>query len=404
MKILVINSGSSSIKFALYLMPTRDLLASGLVERIGENEGALHFKYDDNKIDIIRRVLNHKDGLEAISEFLLNDQYGIVASEEEIQAVGHRVVHGGEKFHDTVVVDDAVKDTVRELSNLAPLHNPPNLLGIEESEKVFKHAIQVAVFDTAFHQTLPMNAYREPLPPEFYERYGIRKYGFHGTSHSYVAKRAADYLNKDLSECNFITLHLGNGCSATAIKNGRSVDTSLGMTTIGGLMMGTRIGDIDPGVVLHLVEDIGMGTSEVKKLLGKNSGLKGVAGDNDMRELSIRYEQGDESARLAIELYTYRIKKFIGAYMAVVGSPLDAVIFTAGVGENSPLIRRMVCSNLEPLGIQFNYEANESLRSSQEVNELSTTDSLVKVLTVPTNEELEIANESFRMLQHQEAL
>ena len=388
----------------MYQMPTRDLLASGLVERIGENEGALHFKYDDNKIDVVRKVLNHKDGLEAIAEFLLNDKYGIVGSEDEIQAVGHRVVHGGERFHDTVVVDDAVKDTVRELSNLAPLHNPPNLLGIEESEKVFKHAIQVAVFDTAFHQTIPENAYREPLPAEYYENYGIRKYGFHGTSHSYVAKRAAEYLGKELADCNFITLHLGNGCSATAIKNGKSVDTSLGMTTIGGLMMGTRIGDIDPGVVLHLVEDIGMGTSEVKKLLGKNSGLKGVAGDNDMRELSNRYERGDEAARLALDLYTYRIKKFIGAYVAAIGAPLDAVIFTAGVGENSSLIRKMVCSNMEPLGIQFSDEANESYRSSQGVMELSKTNAPVKVLAVPTNEELEIANESFRMLLHQEAV
>ena len=331
-----------------------------------------------------------------IAETLLHPEIGAVESAEEIMAVGHRVVHGGEKFSEPTIITAEILNQLKKLSFLAPLHNPANLQGIEIATRVFPEAKQVAVFDTAFHQTIPDFAYRFSIPKKFYEEHGLRVYGFHGTSHSYVSREAASFLEKDLSRFNTITIHLGNGCSIAAIKDGKSVDVSMGLTPVGGLMMGTRSGDIDPGLLIFLGEHLQMSMQEIDQLLNKESGLKGLTGDNDLRNILAKYEKKDTEAVLAVSMYTYRIKKFIGAYTAALGR-LDAVIFTAGVGENSGLIRSLVCQNLEILGIDLDQEKNRLASKSTRL--ISSTSSQVGVLVVPTNEELEIASQTKRVIE-----
>lgn len=403
MKILVINTGSSSIKYELFDMADQSVLASGVAERIGEEGGLLtHHRFQpDGKTSqsVFEEVIaDHREGLNRIVALLTHPAHGVIKDRSEIKAVGHRVVHGGEHFQSTTVVDGAVLGAVRENIPLAPLHNPANLLGIEVSRSIFPQALQVAVFDTAFHQTLPLKAFLYAIPFDLYRNHRIRKYGFHGTSHAYVADRAAHYLNKPLAELDLITIHLGNGASMAAIKGGQCIDTSMGMTPLAGLMMGTRSGDLDPAIPFFLADHLGMSLREIDRLLNKESGLKGICGHNDMREVIEKMEAGDERARIAVDLYTYRIKKYIGAYFAALGR-LDAVMFTAGIGENAPLIRERCCKGLTGLGIEIDTARNQS--TAKGTREISLPGSEVAVLVVPTNEELRIAQETLRVVERQ---
>ena len=398
MKILVLNAGSSSVKFQLFDMTHSSVLAAGLVEKIGENDSVFTYKRFDGDVNLEKKdpIQDHESGLTFVAETLLHPEIGAVESAEEIMAVGHRVVHGGENFSKPTIITAEILNQLEKLSFLAPLHNPANILGIEIATRVFPEAKQVAVFDTAFHQTIPDFAYRFSIPKKFYEEHGLRVYGFHGTSHSYVSREAASFLEKDLSRFNAITIHLGNGCSMAAIQNGKSVDVSMGLTPVGGLMMGTRSGDIDPGLLIFLGEHLQMSMQEIDQLLNKESGLKGLTGDNDLRNILAKYEKKDTEAVLAVSMYTYRIKKFIGAYTAALGR-LDAVIFTAGVGENSGLIRSLVCQSLEILGIELDQEKNQLASKSTRL--ISSSKSQVSVLVVPTNEELEIASQTKRVIE-----
>lgn len=399
MKVLVINTGSSSIKYQLFDMPEGTVLCLGLVERLGESVGKItHKQLTSDKENVYqedRPIANHSEGMKLIAELLVNETYGVLTDASEVGLVGHRVVHGGEEFSKTTQITEAVKNKIRELSPLAPLHNPPNLIGIEVAEKIFSNAIQVGVFDTAFHQSLPDYAYRYAIPNSLYDEHGIRVYGFHGTSHWYITKRTAKLLNKPLNEVNLITIHLGNGASMAAIKNGKSIDTTLGLTPLPGLVMGTRSGDIDPGVLFYMNEALGYSVADIKNLLNKESGLKGLSGDNDMRGISERAEHGDKEAKLALAVYTYRIKKYIGAYMAAIG-PVDALVFTAGVGENSAIVRALAVEGLEHLGVVLDTEAND-VRGEE--RKISSDKSMVDIWVVPTNEELEIANQSYQLMK-----
>ncbi|MEM9337456.1 MAG: acetate kinase [Bacteroidota bacterium] len=393
MKILVLNAGSSSVKFQLFDMNNASVIAGGLIEKIGEEySGFVYRKFEGDqevkKIKEDRAIKDHQTGLELIAKSLLDIENGAIQSNEEIHAVGHRVVHGGEKFSQPTIVSDEIVQELKALSFLAPLHNPANLNGIEVATNVFPKAVQVAVFDTAFHQTLPDYAYRFSIPKSFYEAHGLRAYGFHGTSHAYVSRTAAKFLNMESKTFNAITIHLGNGCSMAAIRNGKSVDVSMGLTPVGGLIMGTRSGDIDPGLLLFLMDHLHMSSQEIDRLLNKESGLKGLAGDNDLRNVLAKYDDGDPDAVLAVTMYIYRIKKFIGSYVAALGR-VDAVIFTAGVGENSAAIRALVCENLGILGIELDEGKNEVRSPDPRV--ISSEKSAINVLVVPTNEELEIA-------------
>ncbi|HSC54996.1 MAG TPA: acetate kinase [Phnomibacter sp.] len=398
MFIFVINSGSSSIKYQLFKMPAENPICSGLVERIGLEESQLtHKTYKDGVEKVAKKsmaIADHEAGLHAVASLLTDAEWGVIKDPEEIVAVGHRVVHGGESFAATTVITDAVKAKVKELFSLAPLHNPPNYLGIEVAEKIFTKATQVAVFDTAFHQTMPPQAYRYAIPQHLYEQEGIRAYGFHGTSHKYVSKKAADYLNKP--EAKIITIHLGNGCSMAAVDAGKSVDTSMGFGPVSGLVMGTRAGDIDAAVIFHFIEQMGMDAKKVNNLLNKESGMAGLTGFSDMRDVRTAVLEGNPLAELGSSLYAYRIKKYIGAYAAVLNG-LDAIVFTAGVGENDKDTRRRVCDQLQFLGIHFSEEANQA--SGSGIREINTPDSPVKILIVPTNEELEIAQQCFGLLK-----
>ena len=393
MKILVINSGSSSIKFQLIEMPGKDVICSGMVERIGLNDSKIYFRSDKNELEEIYSIPNHEIGLKKISQLILNKENGVLKGAGDIFAVAHRVVHGGSTFSNTTLVDQSVKDIIKELFELAPLHNPANLKGIEVSEKVFPQAKQIAVFDTAFHQTIPEVAYRYAIPNKFFIENKIRVYGFHGTSHKYVSEKAIEYLQKKNSK--IISIHLGNGCSITAIKNGRSIEHSLGSSTMNGLIMGTRSGDIDHSVIFYLVNSLGYTLEEVNNLLQKESGMLGLTGYSDLREIESEAEQGNRSCQLALEMNAYRIKKYIGSYATIMNG-LDAIIFTAGIGENSSIIRDLVCTDLEFLGIQIDPERN-SLRT-KEIREINKTSSKVKVLVIPTNEELEIAKQAYELV------
>jgi len=399
MKILVINSGSSSIKYQLFDMTEKTVLASGILEQIGEGESRLThhtrtLRGEMEKLERIGHIANHKEGIHLISSVL--QESDDLPAMDELSGIGHRVVHGGEDFQEPTIINQKVIDTIRKLIPLAPLHNPANLLGIEVSMESAPGVPQVAVFDTAFHQSIPKHAFRYAIPEDLCEAHGVRRYGFHGTSHHYVAKQAALLLNKPLEALNLITLHLGNGASATASKGGKSIDTSMGMTPLEGLIMGTRSGDIDPAIIFYLQRQTGMGGDAVEAILNKKSGLKGICGVNDMREIGELAEAGNPQAKVAIEMVCYRIKKYIGAYCAVLGR-LEALIFTGGIGENASFIRAGSCLGLSHLGIEVDPEKN-NLRSN-EAFEIQTADSPVKVLVIPTNEELEIAEQTVATIE-----
>ncbi|MEZ5536331.1 MAG: acetate kinase [Thiolinea sp.] len=372
MKILVLNAGSSSIKYQVFDLPGETVLLKGQVDRIGET-GSM--------------ISSHQDALQAIIRQLRTE--GILTADGGIDAIGHRVVHGGEYFHQPVLIDAGVIAGIRAMIPLAPLHNPANLDGIEVAQQLFPGVPQVAVFDTAFHQSMPPVAFRYALPEALYQQQHVRRYGFHGTSHQYVAQRAAEYLQRDPAALNLITLHLGNGCSATAIAGGKSVDTSMGMTPLEGLVMGTRCGDIDPALQFYLRRETGMTASDIEKLFNQQSGLLGLCGAGDMRAVQERAEAGDEEAMLAEALFVYRIRKYIGAYFAVLGR-VDALVFTGGIGEHSPRIRMLVCEQLEVLGISPDAGKNE-LAGTQGIREFQQDEAGLKLLVIPTNEELAIA-------------
>ncbi|WP_378176060.1 acetate/propionate family kinase [Aquimarina sp. SS2-1] len=393
MRVLVLNSGSSSIKFQLFDMPSAQVLCSGLVERIGLENAKINYKTDTQNIEKEMDIPDHKIGLKIIASFLLDTGIGVISSASEIQVVGHRVVHGGSTFAKTVEINDEVKEKIEKLSALAPLHNPANLQGILVSEEIFSNAKQVAVFDTAFHQTIPIEAYKYAIPNSFLDEHGIRVYGFHGTSHKYVSEKAIAHLGKRNSK--IITIHLGNGCSMTAVKNGNSVDHTLGFAPMNGLIMGTRSGDIDPAVIFYMVKSLGYSLDEVNSLLQKESGMLGLTGFSDLRDIESNAEKGNVDCQQALEMNAYRIKKFIGAYVAAMNG-VDVIVFTAGIGENSDLMRNLVCTGLDYFGIQLDEQKNKM--RSKEIRDISKDTSKVKILVIPTNEELEIAKQSLELL------
>ena len=393
MKILVINSGSSSIKFQLIGMPTEEVIASGVAERIGLEGSKIKYRTEKGEYEEKIEIGNHEDGLQMIARLLLDPEQGVIEDASGIHAVGHRVVHGGSSFSETVRIDEKVKAKIQELFGLAPLHNPHNFKGIEVAERIFPEAVQVAVFDTAFHQTMPEEAYRYAIPEEIYRKHHLRAYGFHGTSHKYVSEKAADLLKGKASR--IITVHLGNGCSITAIKDGKSVEHSLGFGPMNGLIMGTRSGDIDQSVIFHLIDELGYTVDEVKTLLQEKSGMLGLTGYSDLREIETAASQGDESCNLALKMNAYRVKKYIGAYAAAMNG-LDALVFTAGIGENSDVIRRLICADMDFLGIKLDQDRNKA--REQSIREIQEDGAEVSILVVPTNEEIEIAKQSFRLL------
>jgi acetate kinase len=400
-KILVINTGSSSIKYELFDMEHHQVVAKGMAERIGEKISLLTHKIitADGTLAEKREECvfsDHHEGLHRIVELLIDRKHGVIQDKSEITAVGHRVVHGGEAFHAPTIIDEEVIAAIKKNIPLAPLHNPPNLTGIEVARTIFPDSPQVAVFDTAFHQTIPMRAFLYAVPFELYQKDKIRRYGFHGTSHAYVAERAADYLAKPFDEVNLITIHLGNGASMAAVKQGKCIDTTMGMTPLAGLVMGTRSGDVDPALPFFLADHLSMSLKDIDTLLNKKSGLKGICGYNDMREVLKRKNAGDERAKIALEVYTYRIKKYIGAYYAVL-STLDGIVFTAGVGENSPEIRELCCHGLNELGIDIDSGKNRTGEKGE--REINAPGSRVKILVIPTNEELRIAQETKKVIE-----
>ncbi len=398
MNIFVVNSGSSSIKYQLFKMPVEKPVCSGLVERIGlENSIITHKIFLDHDEKIIKKTVDlsgHEEGLKEVAALLTDAKTGVIKKPGEIEVVGHRVVHGGETFAATTIITKKVKEEIKKLFPLAPLHNPANYLGIEVAEKIFTKAKQVAVFDTAFHQTLPKKAFDYAIPNSFYTDHHIRVYGFHGTSHKYVSRKALEYLNRP--EARLITMHLGNGCSMAAIKNGKSVDTSMGFSPLSGLVMGTRSGDIDPSIIFHLINQLGYDPEQVNTLLNKRSGMLGLTGFSDMRDIGKAAQEGNKDAEFALEIYAYRIKKYIGSYAAVLNG-LDAIIFTAGVGENDVNTRQRVCREMQWLGIHLDEEKNKM--ASTVIREINSGTSPVKILVVPTNEELEIAKQCYGLLQ-----
>jgi acetate kinase len=403
MNIFVVNSGSSSIKYQLFKMPNEKPICTGLVERIGlENSIITHKLFINNEEKVIRRELelnDHEAGLKKVAQLLTDPEIGVIHNPEEIEAVGHRVVHGGESFASTTVITKEVKSEIKKLFSLAPLHNPANYLGIEVAEKIFTKAKQIGVFDTAFHQTMPEKAYRYAIPQSFYKELGIRAYGFHGTSHKYVTEKTLDYLGDPYAK--IITIHLGNGCSMTAVRAGRSVDTSMGFGPLNGLIMGTRSGDVDPFIIFHLVNQLGYSLEQVNHLLNKQSGMQGLTGFSDMRDITKSINEGSQDAELAYEMYAYRIKKYIGSYAAALNG-VDAIVFTGGVGENDVNVRKMVCTDMDYLGIQIDEQKNR-VRSG-EIREINTDDATVKVLIVPTNEELEIVKQCYELLTEEIAV
>ncbi|MGI4866069.1 MAG: acetate/propionate family kinase [Janthinobacterium lividum] len=396
MNIFVINSGSSSIKYQLFRWPNEQPACSGLVERIGSEQAVLIHKVFDNQLPEVAPVEqrltlplpDHEAGLLEVVRLLTTGPNAVIQDPAEVDVVGHRVVHGGEAFAAATSITAEVKAEIERLSGLAPLHNPANYLGIEVAERVFPQAQQVAVFDTAFHQTLPEYAFRYALPTALYTEQRIRRYGFHGTSHQYVAAQAVAYLGQP--EARLITIHLGNGCSMAAVHKGKSLDTSMGFSPLAGLVMGTRSGDLDPSVLLHLLGPLGYTVEQVNTLLNKESGMLGLAGANDMRDISQALAAGDARARLAYDIYAYRIRQYIGAYAAVLNG-LDAIVFTAGVGENDALVRSLVCQKMEFFGLALDEVKNQVRQPG--LRDLSQPDSRTKILVIPTNEELEIARQ-----------
>ncbi|MFA6499124.1 MAG: acetate kinase [Desulfurivibrionaceae bacterium] len=399
MKVLVLNSGSSSIKYQLFNMQDKSVLAAGSVEQIGEPGSHLSHSLHTgpggmNKTVRTLPIPDHRQGFELIASVLR--ETGALADTGELKGIGHRVVHGGEKFKEPVRVTPEVLAAIRALIPLAPLHNPANLLGMEVALESAPAVPQVAVFDTAFHQSIPSHAYRYAIPKKLYEAYQIRRYGFHGTSHRYVAKKAAEFLEKPLTSLNLISLHLGNGASAAAIQQGRCIDTSMGLTPLEGLIMGTRCGDLDPAIIFYLVRETGLTSGEIESILNKESGLKGICGANDMRTVGELAAGGDPEAQLAISMYCYRIKKYIGAYHAVLVGGLNVLIFTGGIGEHADFIRAGCCEGLAHLGLEM--DAGKNSRDRAECVALESMASRVKILVIPTNEELEIAEQTVACL------
>lgn len=396
MKILVINCGSSSLKYQLINMENEGVLAQGLVERIGIEGSILTQKVNGEKYIIKEPMENHKDAIKLVLEALVDEKHGVIKNMDEISAVGHRVVHGGEKYSKSVLVDEDVMVYLEECVKLAPLHNRPNIIGIEACKALMPNTPMAVVFDTAFHGTMPKEAYSYALPYELYKENGIRKYGFHGTSHKYVSGKVAEVLGKDIKDLKIVTCHLGNGVSLTAVKNGKSIDTTMGFTPLAGMPMGTRSGDIDPAIVIYLIKELGYSVDEVNEILNKKSGILGISGlSSDFRDVrDAAYKKGDERSLLAIDIYTYKIRTQIGAYTAAMGG-LDVIVFTAGIGENADMIREGCLKNLEFLGVYLDKEKN---KQNGEIAEISKDDSKVKVFVIPTNEELMIAKETMELL------
>lgn len=393
MQILILNSGSSSIKFQVIKMPSEEVVCKGLVERIGLEDARVHYEANGTSHFETRSLANHQDGLLAITNFLMHDTIGVLKDAADIDVVAHRVVHGGNKFDQPTLIDDVVLAEIERLGSLAPLHNPANATGITVATEIFKNAKQVAIFDTAFHQTIPEKAYRYAIPKKLADEHHIRVYGFHGTSHKYVAEQAMAYIKKP--SCKIISIHLGNGCSMTAIENGKSVDHSLGFGPTNGLIMGTRSGDIDHSVVFYLMDRLRMSSKEVNHFLQKQSGLLGLTGYSDLREIQKGAEEGNRDCQLALAMTAYRIKKFIGSYVAALNG-IDMILFTGGIGENSSVLRAMVCEDMEALGIRIDSQKNT--KRSTAILEIQNDASIIKILVVPTNEELEIAKQTFALI------
>ncbi len=391
-KILVLNCGSSSVKYQFIEMNGEKVLCKGIAERIGIEGSRLVHTVNSDKHVIEKPLKDHEQAIRLILEVLMDPEIGVIKDLSEIAAVGHRVVHGAEAFASSVLIDDEVMKALEENSHLAPLHNPPNIMGIKAIQKLLPNIPSVGVFDTAFHQSMPKKAFLYAIPYEFYEKYRIRRYGFHGTSHRYVSKRAAEILGRDYYDFKVITCHLGNGASIAAVRHGKSIDTSMGFTPLEGLTMGTRCGDIDPAIVIYLQQNLGMSVDEVYDVLNKKSGILGLTKNlsSDMRDIENAAEQGNEIAQLALDVYVYKIAKYIGAYAAAMNG-VDAIVFTAGVGENSPYVREKVCEYLGFLGVKLDRELN-NVKGVERI--ISTPDSKVAVLIVPTNEELVIARDT----------
>lgn len=398
MKILVLNCGSSSVKYKLIDMQSKEELGSGAVEKIGMKGSFLkHVRRDGQKVVCKGEVLEHQLAIEYILGILTSEKHGAIASLEEITAVGHRVVHGGEKFNSSVLITDEVIEKIVECIDIAPLHNPPNLAGIYAINELLPSVPQVAVFDTAFHQTMPEHAYMYGIPYSLYKKYGIRRYGFHGTSHRYVSKRACEFLGLDYNSTKVICAHIGNGASVTAIENGKSIDTSMGFTPIEGLMMGTRSGDVDLGVVTFLMEKEMIGASAVSALFNKHSGVLGITGlSSDMRDVENAINEGNHRAKLALDMYEYRIKKYIGSYITAMNG-VDVIVFTGGVGENQTRTRQYVADSLGFMGVKMDNELNGKTRGKEML--LSTPESTVKVVVIPTDEEFMIASDTLEILE-----
>ncbi len=395
MYILVINAGSSSVKYKLFDMKDESIMAEGVVDRVGmEGASLVHSSGSSKEIEMESDVPDYDTALNLIMNILIHPGYGVMGNINEISAIGHRVVHGGEKASASVLIDSEVEDVIRECFDLAPLHNPPNMRGIEACKKILPDVPQVAVFDTAFHRTIPEEAYLYAVPYRLYKEYSIRRYGFHGTSHRYVAHRAAQIMGQPLEELNMITCHLGNGCSITAIKSGESMDTSMGFTPLEGLIMGTRSGDIDPAIVFYLMDHMGLTGSDVSAMLNNKSGLLGLSElSKDMRDLEKAAREGNKGAIRTLNCFAYRVRKYIGAYAASMGG-LDSIVFTGGIGENSSKIRAMVCHRLEFLGVRIDIEQNSNTTGE---GSIASNDSDVEVLIVPTNEELMIARDTMEL-------
>lgn len=398
MKILVLNCGSSSIKYALYNMDDKSVMTSGGAERVGLDGAFVKVKMPDGtKKKVMHDIPEHTEGVKFIFSLLTDPEIGVIKSLDEIGAVGHRMVHGGEKFNKSVVLNDEVIEVFKSVSDLAPLHNPANLKGVMAVSELMPGLPQVGVFDTAFHQTMPAHSYLYAVPYDLYEKYGVRRYGFHGTSHRYVSQRVCDFLGVKYEDKKIITCHIGNGGSVAAVQNGKCVDTSMGLTPLEGLMMGTRSGDIDGGAVTFLEKKLGLRPDEMSNLLNKKSGVLGITGiSSDMREIDDAVAAGNERAKLALDMYNYRIKKYVGAYAAAMGG-CDIIVFTAGVGENQYQMREAVCKDMEYMGVKLDAEKNKGIRGEEAI--ISTSDSKVTVCVIPTDEELMIATDTMNLLK-----
>lgn len=396
MKIVIINSGSSSIKYQLIEMPEQKVICSGMIDRIGLETSNLTYVTNTNKVEEILPIANHRIGLKRIANMLMDDVIGVIKSTKEIQAVGHRVVHGGSIFSAPTLITKEVKDEIRKLCEIAPLHNPAHLEGIIVAEEIFVEAKQVIVFDTAFHQTMPEVAYKFAIPSQFLTENKLRVYGFHGTSHKYVSEKAIEYLkSQNKPHKNIITVHLGNGCSITAIKDGKCIDTSMGFTPISGLIMGTRSGDIDASVLFYIMKELKYSVDDLSTLLHKQSGMLGLTGFSDLREIETHAAEGNKDCQLALAMNAYRIKKYIGSYTAAMNG-LDAIIFTAGIGENSSLVRKLVCRDMDYFGLELDQAKNEI--RSKEIREINLPESKAKIMVIPTNEEIEIAHQVYDLI------